>query len=220
MPSHSYDVLPRLHPRVPAWLIEHTRGWDTSREPVVPRLSASVVLVRDSPSGLQTYLLQRQATMPFAPLMSVFPGGGVDRADDPRDPLLFCGVRETAEETGLRLDPADLAPWARWITPICAPLRFDTAFYLAVCPPDQEPQNISGEADTADWWSVSEALDAQQLGILALMPPTLSVLLELADCHVVAEALELARGRVVAPVQPELWSDGEEFHYRYPSVGT
>lgn len=49
--------------------------------PVQPRLAASVLLLRDSPAGLQTWLLRRVPKMAFAPGMSVFPGGGVDPAD-------------------------------------------------------------------------------------------------------------------------------------------
>ncbi len=219
MPPHSYDVLTRLRPRVPAAMIEAARSWNADRERVVPRLSASVVVVRDAPAGLQTYLMQRQATMPFAPLMSVFPGGAVEPVDDPRDPLVFCALRETEEETGLRLEATALAPWARWITPICAPRRYDTAFFLAVCPSDQDPQDISGEADTASWWEIGDALAAHELGVLALLPPTLSVLLELADCPDTHAVRRRTVGRIVAPVCPELWVDDDAVSYRYPTLG-
>lgn len=50
-------------------------------EPATPRLAATVVLLRDGPDGLETYLLRRRTSMAFAPGMYVFPGGGVDRRD-------------------------------------------------------------------------------------------------------------------------------------------
>lgn len=49
--------------------------------PPVPRLAASVILLRDTPEGLETFVQHRVATMDFAAGMVVFPGGRVDAAD-------------------------------------------------------------------------------------------------------------------------------------------
>ncbi len=88
--------------------------------------AATVVLLRDGPGGLETYLLRRAATMAFAPRMHVFPGGRVDPRDYAQDVVLrgastaaladrastdvagvralyACAVRETTEETGIAL---------------------------------------------------------------------------------------------------------------------
>jgi 8-oxo-dGTP pyrophosphatase MutT (NUDIX family) len=46
-----------------------------------PRPSASVILVRDAPSGLETFMVLRHARSPVLPSAYVFPGGTV-RADD------------------------------------------------------------------------------------------------------------------------------------------
>ncbi len=46
------------------------------------RSAATVVLLRDTPSGLQVFVLQRVPGMVFAPNMVVFPGGAVDPPDD------------------------------------------------------------------------------------------------------------------------------------------
>jgi 8-oxo-dGTP pyrophosphatase MutT (NUDIX family) len=96
--------------------------------PVPVREAATVVLLRDGASGLETWLLRRVAGMAFAAGMSVFPGGAVD-ADDaktaldgvhPADTLaavaeqlntdtghagaLVCtAIRETFEEVGILL---------------------------------------------------------------------------------------------------------------------
>ena len=52
---------------------------------VVPRLAATVVLLRPGRAGLEVLLTRRPASMAFAPDMHVFPGGRVDPADaDPR----------------------------------------------------------------------------------------------------------------------------------------
>ncbi|MFE4081523.1 NUDIX domain-containing protein [Paenarthrobacter sp. YIM B13468] len=46
-----------------------------------PRLAASVILLRDTPGGLEAFVQHRVGTMDFAAGMVVFPGGRVDAAD-------------------------------------------------------------------------------------------------------------------------------------------
>ena len=46
-----------------------------------PRLAVSVVLLRDSPAGLEVFVQHRVSTMDFAAGMVVFPGGRVDNVD-------------------------------------------------------------------------------------------------------------------------------------------
>jgi glyoxylase-like metal-dependent hydrolase (beta-lactamase superfamily II)/8-oxo-dGTP pyrophosphatase MutT (NUDIX family) len=46
-----------------------------------PRPAATVVLLRDGPSGLEVLLTHRPASMAFAPDVHVFPGGRVDEVD-------------------------------------------------------------------------------------------------------------------------------------------
>ena len=50
-------------------------------ERIVPRPSASVILVRDGADGLETFMVRRHARSPVAPSAYVFPGGTV-RDDD------------------------------------------------------------------------------------------------------------------------------------------
>jgi 8-oxo-dGTP pyrophosphatase MutT (NUDIX family) len=96
------------------------------------RDAATVVLLRDTPDGLQTFVLRRVASMAFAPRMHVFPGGRVDEADfretvhlvdsdvhamalrasctvDELVALYSCAVRETQEEAGVWLAARDEA---------------------------------------------------------------------------------------------------------------
>lgn len=110
-----------------------------SREPVLPRPAATVLLLRDEPdppagrTPLQVFLQRRVAGMKFAGGMTVFPGGGVDPADKPEpghwngpDPswwaahltcdeelagaLVQAAVRETFEECGVLLAGPGQAP--------------------------------------------------------------------------------------------------------------
>ncbi|MEN9314980.1 MAG: Hydroxyacylglutathione hydrolase [Pseudomonadota bacterium] len=53
-------------------------GW---REPVTPRPAATILLLRDSPEGLQVLMTRRSMKASFAPGAYVFPGGALDAAD-------------------------------------------------------------------------------------------------------------------------------------------
>ncbi len=51
------------------------------REPVAPRPAATVLLLRDSDSGIEVLMTRRSPTASFAPGAYVFPGGNIDTAD-------------------------------------------------------------------------------------------------------------------------------------------
>ena len=210
MVSHSLDVLARLNPGVPPELIGRAERWAADGTVIQPRVSASVILLRDGAAGLETYLLHRHARMAFAASMVVFPGGGVDDVDrsDGADPVLACALRETAEETGVALVDTDLLPWAHWITPEFEPRRFDTRFFLTALPVGQLARDVSGEADAADWMRVTDAVRAFDDGRLAMLPPTIEALRELSVCPDVASAL--AAPRTVRPILPRLVADGDD----------
>ena len=215
--SHSLDVLTSLSPVVPATLARRAEDWDPSQTPAPARRAASVVLCRDGESGLETYLLHRHARMAFAASMVVFPGGGVDPVDrQAADPLLACGIRETWEETGVELAHTEVVRWAHWITPVVQPLRYDTFFYLAALPAGQTASDRSTETERAAWTTPSAAVAAYESGELSMMPPTLSILLELSGLGSVAEALELARDRVIETVLPEVVRAADGWVYSYP----
>jgi len=98
-------------------------------EPVTPRRSATVMLLRDTSEGPVVHLLRRRASMPFAAGVYAYPGGGVDPRDErtvgwagpsPADwaarlgvgpaearAIVCAAVRETYEESGVLL--ADVA---------------------------------------------------------------------------------------------------------------
>ncbi|NKY60490.1 NUDIX hydrolase [Nocardia flavorosea] len=74
---------------------------------VRPRDAATVVLLRDSPRGVETLFLRRQSTMAFAAGMHVFPGGGVQGSDtEPGIPWVGPSAQEWADILGC---PAELA---------------------------------------------------------------------------------------------------------------
>ena len=218
MPSHSLDVLSRLDPRIPDRLAGRAAAWVANpTAPAVPVVAASVVLLRDTATGLETYLLHRHARMAFAASMVVFPGGGLDPADrGDADPIRRCAVRETEEETGVRLEPSALWPWAHWVTPELEPRRYDTYFFVAALPDGQAADDRSGETDRADWATPAAALAEERAGRIGLMPPTLSILLELAELGSLAAVHAAADARVVERVLPRRVADGTGWRFGYP----
>ena len=53
----------------------------TQREPATPRPAATVLLLRDTPGGVEVLMTRRSMSASFAPGAYVFPGGGIDAAD-------------------------------------------------------------------------------------------------------------------------------------------
>src|SRR5918912_4483271 len=92
----------------------------------VPRVAASVIVLRDSPDGPEVLLVRRNPAARFMGGAWVFPGGAVRDGEAPADAAL----RELGEEAGMRLDGGAerLVPFSRWITPAEVKIRFDTFF--------------------------------------------------------------------------------------------
>lgn len=135
---------------------------ETAGEPELHGDAATVVLLRESPSGPEVLLLERPSHRGSFAGAWVFPGGHVDPEDrvadsgqaapevaraagrpasgehdaGAPDPLLAAalraGVRETFEETGLEIVEAELAVFSMWTPPPTAPKRLRTWFFLAV----------------------------------------------------------------------------------------
>ena len=111
------------------------------------------------------------------------------------------------ERRGLVLRSDLLAPFAHWITPEFEPRRFDTRFFAAALPAGQRARDISGEADHATWVGVRAAVRAHEDGEMAMLPPTIEALRDLAAYSDVAGAL--AAPRQLRPILPRLVeSDG------------
>lgn len=78
------------------------------------------------------------------------------------------------EHYGLRLDADDFIFVGRWVTPPFAPRRFDTWFFLAHCPPKQEPRvTADSELESGEWINAREAYAKWQSSELIVVPPVL-----------------------------------------------
>jgi 8-oxo-dGTP pyrophosphatase MutT (NUDIX family) len=76
-----------------------------------------------------------------------------------------------------------------WITPIGEQRRFDTRFFLAEMPSDQEPLHDEKETVDSLWVRPADALRMQASGELMMMPPTMANLRFLEPHATAADAL-------------------------------
>ncbi|GAA2826522.1 NUDIX domain-containing protein [Leucobacter komagatae] len=224
---------------------------DTPRPPVVPRRSASLLLVRDDP--LRVLMLRRGSTRGAFPSALVFPGGVLEPEDsvvaaahgydatDEFAALRAAAIRETWEEVGVLLarDPSDrfltrpqvptplaagagglggvlgaaaarlaldeVVPFGRWITPVEGKRRFDTDFFLARAPEEQEPTADGVEAVALRW---VEPAEVPALTNEMLLLPTLMNLRRLGSFGSVSEAIEAAPSLPRVPVTSTVGFDG------------
>jgi 8-oxo-dGTP pyrophosphatase MutT (NUDIX family) len=171
----------------------------------VPRVAASVIVLRDSDAGPEVLLVQRNPDARFMGGAWVFPGGAVHDEDGD---AAGTGVRELEEEAGLTIDDATtLVPWSRWITPAQVKIRFDTWFFVARAPKGAEAKCDGEECVDARWLRPQDALDAGRSGDLLLVFPTVRHLQELAMLESVAHGLDTARRRRIQPIEPRVVLD-------------
>ena len=102
-------------------------------------------------------------------------GGALD-ARDAAD--LSRRLREGADfvtavaQAGLRLAIDELTYVAHFVTPVDLPRRYDTHFFVASAPAEQEAAVMGGEASGGGWYSSASVLAASTAGEVMLMPPT------------------------------------------------
>jgi glyoxylase-like metal-dependent hydrolase (beta-lactamase superfamily II)/8-oxo-dGTP pyrophosphatase MutT (NUDIX family) len=101
------------------------------------------------------------------------------------------GVAEMCQAEGLQLDPRELVYMSHWLTPPGAPKRFDTRFFMALAPPDQQAQADLGEAVDLMWLTPAQALEPARR--LTLLPVTRRLLQDLGRHASADYALAAAR---------------------------
>ena len=104
---------------------------------------------------------------------------------------------EVAKTRGLQLRTDLLTPAGRWVTPLGAPVRFDTRFFLVEAPVGWEPVPDPREVDRCWWIAPSRALAELGSGDLMMAPPTIEMLQRL-DGHDSVE--QITRSLVSTPV--------------------
>ena len=185
-------------------------------DPLLP--AATVVLVRQSQSGLKTLLLRRNSALRFAGGNWVFPGGRIDATDYPDVSVAsdfetpsarpkgefaaakIAAARETLEETGLTIDPQKLIYLAHWVAPPLMKKRFSTWFFIINIDEDvaDHVQIDGGEIHESLWLSPAEVLAKIKDKSMALLPPTIVTVSELARYDDVSSVINYYHDR--APV--------------------
>lgn len=112
---------------------------------------------------------------------------------------------------GLRLATDRLIYFGHWITPVSAPRRYDTRFFLAVAPEGQEAMHDNRETIAHTWVRPRDALEPAAREKLMLRFPTIKTLEEFAQHETAAElTAALASKRVVRPLLPRFTRDGKQ----------
>lgn len=190
--------------------------------PVEARLSATVVLLRDTEQGLEALLLRRNPKLKFAAGSWVFPGGAVDQDELERTPTQYqalevAAIREVQEECGVVVGKQSLVHFCNWTTPEAEKKRFSTWFFVArVDDPNAEITIDNGEIHEYQWLGPEQALALHSQGDLNLMPPAFLTLLLLSHYQTVeAACLDLAQ-RTNFSVTPKLAVTNGQMAAIYP----
>jgi 8-oxo-dGTP pyrophosphatase MutT (NUDIX family) len=125
-----------------------------------------------------------------------------------------------ARAEGLRLATDQLLYFGHWITPVGVPRRYDTRFFLAVAPEQQEAQHDNHETTAHAWMRPQEALDLCAREMLNMRFPTIKTLERFAACSTAAELVaEIASTREVPTRLPRIAADGRTVLPGEPGYG-
>ncbi|MFM7062142.1 MAG: NUDIX hydrolase [Actinomycetes bacterium] len=100
---------------------------------------------------------------------------------------------EVLRDEELRIDAAGIHYFSRWITPLGAPRRYDTRFFVAAAPPEQEPLHDDHEVVASRWFTPAEALRRHDEGEITMIFPTVRTLVALDRFDSAVAALDHAR---------------------------
>ena len=232
-----------------------------------PRDASTVVMLRDTPQGLEVFLVKRHGLSDVLGGAYVFPGGKLDSSDSMLDPqahldqdpiqlhaalgepetdvriaagLYVAALREAFEESRVlfsqdidtaraallqdkakpfnqmlaelqvRLQTRHVLPWSRWITPRMPSVtnkRFDTRFFVAAVPHEQEATHDNHEATESVWLPPRVALEQYWNRQIELAPPQIMSLAHLARHASVDSVMNAARATTPPLILPEAFDE-------------
>lgn len=160
--------------------------------PPIP--AATIILLRERDQKVEVLMLQKNADITFGG-MWVFPGGRIDEADyggseDVNLAARNAAVRETEEETGLKLDGDSFVYFSHWTPPASTPTkRYATWFFAAEADSDESIEVDGEEILKHRWINPKEALELHQEKKIEIVPPTWVTLYHLSQRDTVDEIL-------------------------------
>jgi hypothetical protein len=122
-------------------------------------------------------------------------------------------------ELQVRLQTRHVLPWSRWITPRVPSVgnkRFDTRFFVAAVPHEQEATHDNHEATESIWLPPRVALEQYWNRQIELAPPQIMSLAHLAHHSSVASVMAAARATTPPLILPEAFDEGGTRVLCYP----
>ena len=116
----------------------------------------------------------------------------------------------------LKLAVDRLTYFAHWITPELSPIRFDTHFFLAPAPTGQNAFHDNVETTAHLWITPPEALERNERGEFAMLPPTIVNLMALKRFSRVEDALATVAQEDVPAIRPQVSFEGGEVRLLLP----
>ena len=115
-----------------------------------------------------------------------------------------CSFAEALDALDWELDAGTLRYFAHWVTPPFETRRFDTRFFLAPMPSDEEAAPDESELVEGTWLTPTAALAAYASGALTLAPPTLCTLHDLSGLSTVDDAVAWAWAARPVSIEPRM----------------
>jgi len=120
------------------------------------------------------------------------------------------GAADLATRGRVRLAADLLRFWARWVTPLPSPKRYDTRFFVALMPEGQQPLHDDVETTASVWIRPATAVRQALTGERSIIFPTRKMLESLIPYSSARELFDAAHGRDTTPVLPHIeMIDGE-----------
>lgn len=151
---------------------DRDRAW-ADLSTLAPAEAATLLGIEDPHEALGAYICAfREAYEEVGYLTNPGPLTEIrrDETDDPATFLRQCAARR------VRLPTDELLPAGRWATPLGAPIRFDTHFFVTRVPGGWSPQPDHREVASCRWTTPADGLKELAAGTALMAPPTIEML--------------------------------------------
>ncbi len=116
---------------------------------------------------------------------------------------------EVCRDESLQLDVASMHYFSRWVTPLGAPRRYDTRFFVAAAPDGQVALHDDREVIATTWLTPAQALADHEAGRMTMIFPTVRTMVALSRFDRAEDVLAYAAGQAeVHPILPMITDEG------------